>query len=218
VEDKPQSFSLVRLIELPKAEIIEVTLNPIVVSLPHHQPQPFAVSTFWSVTSDHTAKSQGSKMGCGCQNGCKTMKCSCRITGNVYTEKCGCKGMCEGNTNPRIILLNHLWHPHYGSVTSDNTAKSQGSKMVCGCQNGCKTIKCSCRITGHVCTKECGFKGMCEGNANPRIILPNPLQHPHSGDQKYVVFSKTFLQICSKVKKFLNIICRNIGVGVCLIP
>jgi len=82
-----------------------------------------------SVTSDHTAQSQGSKMGCGCQNGCKTMKCSCRITGHVCTDECGCKGMSEGNANPRIILPNPWWHPHSGSVTSDNTANSQGSKM-----------------------------------------------------------------------------------------
>jgi hypothetical protein len=63
--------------------------------------------------------------------------------------------------------------PHGGSVTSDHTGKSRGSKIGCGCRKGCKTLRCSCKKSGHVCTEECGCKGMCEGNANPDIVKSN---------------------------------------------
>jgi hypothetical protein len=55
-------------------------------------------------------------------------------------------------------------------------AKSR-SKKGCGCQAGCKTLKCSCKMTGHVCTKKCGCMGMCEGNANPQIVHANAKSH-----------------------------------------
>ena len=79
--------------------------------------------------------------------------------------------------SPRIILPTPLRRLHSGSVTSDHTAKSRGSKMGCGCRTGCKTMNCSCRKAGHVCTEECGCKGLCEGNSNPQIVQANAKSH-----------------------------------------